>query len=129
MPGGEVFFISLDGTQVENYNPISTSNAIDLESIQSDGFFSFILFAIGMGFLALLTPCVFPMIPITVSFFTKEGERENSNPIFSASFYAISIVFIFTFLGLVLSVVLGENGANIIAQDPCLLYTSPSPRD
>ena len=118
VPGGEVFFISLDGNQVENYNPISSSNAIDLESIQSDGFFSFILFAIGMGFLALLTPCVFPMIPITVSFFTKEGERENSNPIFSASFYAISIVFIFTFLGLVLSVVLGENGANIIAQDP-----------
>ena len=38
-----------------------------------------------MGFLALLTPCVFPMIPITVSYFTKEGEKENSSPLFSAS--------------------------------------------
>ena len=39
------------------------------------GLFSFILFSIGMGFISLLTPCVFPMIPITVSYFTKEGEK------------------------------------------------------
>ena len=42
------------------------------------GLFSFILFSIGMGFLSLLTPCVFPMIPITVSYFTKEGEKDNT---------------------------------------------------
>ena len=122
IPYKEIFFINLNGDIVDEsaYSMInkSSSNAIDLKSIQGDGFFSFIVFALGMGFLALLTPCVFPMIPITVSFFTKEGERESSNPILSASFYAISIVFIFTFLGLVLSVVLGENGANIIAQNP-----------
>jgi len=32
-----------------------------------------------MGFLALLTPCVFPMIPITISFFTKLGEQSEKN--------------------------------------------------
>ena len=42
-----------------------------------------------MGLIALLTPCVFPMIPITVSYFTKEGEKENNNPLIEANLYHI----------------------------------------
>ena len=59
---------------------------------------SFLLLSLSMGFLALLTPCVFPMIPITISFFTKMGEEKGSKPFFSASVYAIGIILIFTFL-------------------------------
>jgi len=58
------------------------------------------------------------MIPITVSYFTKEGEKENSSPIFSASLYAIGIVIIFTFLGLILSFTLGASGAGDLAANP-----------
>ena len=90
----------------------------ELESEINKGLFSFILFALGMGFLALLTPCVFPMIPITVSYFTKEGEKENNSPIFSASLYALGIVFIFTTLGLLLSFTLGASGAGDLAANP-----------
>ncbi|MBS30289.1 MAG: hypothetical protein CMG39_03915 [Candidatus Marinimicrobia bacterium] len=90
----------------------------DLENEINKGLFSFILFALGMGFLALLTPCVFPMIPITVSYFTKEGEKENNNPIFSATLYALGIVLIFTTLGLLLSFTLGASGAGDIAANP-----------
>ena len=82
------------------------------------GLFSFIIFALGMGFLALLTPCVFPMIPITVSFFTKEGEKENSKPIFSAFIYAFGIIVIFSSLGLILALTLGATGAQDLAQNP-----------
>ena len=57
---------------------------MELDKEINKGLFSFILFSIAMGFLALLTPCVFPMIPITVSYFTKEGEKENNTPILSA---------------------------------------------
>ena len=90
----------------------------ELESEINKGLFSFILFALGMGFLALLTPCVFPMIPITVSYFTKEGEKEDNNPIFSASLYALGIIFIFTTLGLLLSFTLGASGAGDLAANP-----------
>jgi len=84
------------------------------------GFLSFILFAMGMGFLALLTPCVFPMIPITVSFFTKHGEDNDTNPVYAALTYTVGIIIIFTSLGLLLAFTLGATGANQIASSPII---------
>ena len=103
-------FISSIQTEFET---ISTFD----EAIEK-GLLSFILFAMGMGFLALLTPCVFPMIPITVSFFTKIGEKENSSPLFSATIYTLGIIIIFTGLGLILALTLGASGANQLASNP-----------
>ena len=97
---------------------INTNNESIIDSAISEGFYSFILLAISMGFLALLTPCVFPMIPITVSFFTKMGESKGSKPINSAFIYAIGIITIFTTLGLILAITLGASGANQIASNP-----------
>ena len=55
-----------------------------------------------MGFLALLTPCVFPMIPITVSFFTQQGETSGKKPITNALVYALGIITTFTLLGILI---------------------------
>ncbi len=102
---------------ITNYE--SKSNTPDdLKDQINQGIVSFILFAISMGFLALLTPCVFPMIPITVSFFTKEGEKNNNSPIKAASIYALGIIVIFTGLGLILAITLGASGANQLASNP-----------
>ena len=94
----------------------SESNALQ-DAIDS-GLISFMLLSFGMGLLALLTPCVFPMIPITVSFFTKQGEIEGNNPLRSAIIYMIGIVVIFTSLGLILAITIGASGANQIASNP-----------
>jgi len=99
-----------------DFNRSSINNQLD--EVIEKGLWSFIFFAIGMGFLALLTPCVFPMIPITVSFFTKVGEKENSSPLFSATIYTFGIITIFTGLGLILALTLGAAGANQIAANP-----------
>jgi thiol:disulfide interchange protein len=56
------------------------------------GFITFLLTAMFWGGVTLLTPCVFPMIPITVSFFLKEGEKKHHNPLAMASVYALTIV-------------------------------------
>ena len=56
----------------------------------------FILEAIGWGLLALLTPCVFPMIPMTVSFFLKQNEKNPAKGKFMALLYGICIVLIYT---------------------------------
>lgn len=62
------------------------------------------------GFLALLMPCIFPMIPMTVSFFTKQS-KTRAKGIFNAIIYAVSIVVIYTSLGLLITVIAGDATA------------------
>lgn len=75
---------------------IPVTKCVEEETAQ--GFWMFLLLGIGGGFLALLTPCVFPMIPLTVSFFTKGGNKSRNKGIFDASFYGLSIIFIYFLL-------------------------------
>lgn len=66
------------------------------------------------GLLALLTPCVFPMIPLTVSFFTKQS-KTRAKGIANAIIYALSIIGIYTGLGFLVSVVAGPDALNNMA--------------
>jgi thiol:disulfide interchange protein DsbD len=70
--------------------------------------------AFGGGLLALLTPCVYSMIPVTVSFFTKRSQNRREG-IRNALFYAASIVIIFTLLGFLITVVFGPAALNNLA--------------
>jgi len=79
---------------------------------------SFLLLSLSMGFLALLTPCVFPMIPITISFFLKRGEDKNTSPVKGALVYMFGIVMTFTLLGMLLAIFLGASGATQLASNP-----------
>ena len=63
------------------------------------------------GLLALLMPCIFPMIPMTVSFFTKQS-KTKAKGIFNASIYAISIIVIYTTLGLLVTIIAGPTALN-----------------
>ncbi len=68
------------------------------------------------GLLALLTPCVFPMIPLTVSFFTKRsGTRAKG--ITNAIIYALSIIFIYVTLGFLVTVTLGSDALNAMSSN------------
>ena len=70
----------------------------------------FFLTAIGGGLIGLLMPCVFPMIPMTVSYFMK-----SKRPKFDASVYGLSIVIIFVVVGIILSLIFGPDFANIVS--------------
>ncbi len=74
---------------------------------------SFVLFSFFAGFLAILTPCVFPMIPLTVSYFANK--KNNKKPFLNAFVFGLSIILIFTFLGVFLSMLMGPQSANEIA--------------
>ena len=65
----------------------------------------------GGGLIALLTPCVFPMIPMTVTFFTKRSKTRVKG-ILNALLYGISIIVIYVSLGLVITALLGPTGLN-----------------
>ena len=63
----------------------------------ADNLWSFLwLRQLERAFLMLLTPCVFPMIPITVNFFIKQSEKEHHNPLLMASVYAGTIIILLT---------------------------------
>lgn len=72
--------------------------------------------AIGGGLIALLTPCVFPMIPMTVSFFTKRKDKSNGKR--DAIIYVLSIIFIFTVVGVLLTVIFGPTVLYNISINP-----------
>lgn len=79
---------------------------------------SFVWLAMGMGALSLLTPCVFPMIPITVSYFTNHSAQSRFHALRNAVLYAMGIILTFTALGLGLAVVFGAGGVNQLAANP-----------
>jgi thiol:disulfide interchange protein DsbD len=85
---------------------------------KSSGLLGYIWFAMGFGLIALLTPCVFPMIPITVSFFTKREHQSHWAAVKQATVYCLGIIFTFTGLGLALTLVAGPAGINKVAANP-----------
>ena len=97
-----VFFENLKNT------PKKITNKLDTDLFKYDSsIFPFMLFSFFAGLLAILTPCVFPMIPITVSFFINKKESSLKNGLF----YGLSIILIFTFIGIILSILLGPGVA------------------
>ena len=81
---------------------------------KAGGLWAFALLAFTFGLAALLTPCVFPMVPMTVSLFTS-GNDSRQRGIFKALVYGASIIGIYVLMGVLVSVLLGEDGPNLSA--------------
>ena len=77
----------------------------------ADTLWLFFFFSFLAGLAAILTPCVFPMIPMTVSFFMRSGETKARSR-FNAAFYGLSIVLIYTIIGTLVAVIFGPGIAN-----------------
>jgi thiol:disulfide interchange protein len=78
------------------------------------GLWSIFFIAFLSGFAALLTPCVFPMIPMTVSFFTKQS-KTKAKGIRNAIIYGISIIFIYVVLGFLVTWIFGADALNALS--------------
>lgn len=109
-----------------NANPSTTGtesgddNGLKQGGAPREGFMAFMLTAIGAGFVALATPCVFPMIPITVAFFLKQEEKQPGNSLKLAFAYCLAIIAAFTFLGLAMAKLFGESSLTDLANNPWL---------
>jgi len=100
----------------EDGAPVASSESLD--SALAGGIWGFIALAALMGSLAWLTPCVFPMIPITVSFFSKQSHGSNRELLGMASLFALGIVVTYTGTGIILASFLGAAGAVQLATNP-----------
>ena len=85
------------------------------DNIRARGLSGYLWGAFIAGLLSLLTPCVFPMIPITVSFFTKKENQSRGHSIVQALVYCFGIIFTFTGLGILMTAVAGPTGINRLA--------------
>ncbi|MDG1720981.1 MAG: cytochrome c biogenesis protein CcdA [Bacteroidia bacterium] len=77
---------------------------------ESTTYWGLFILAFLSGLAALLTPCVFPMIPMTVSFFMKDGSKAKA--IRNGFIYGVSIIAIYVFIGTLVAVVAGPAAAN-----------------
>lgn len=92
---------------------ISELKAYDKNAMDNSLFYIFLAGLAG-GFVALLTPCVWPIIPMTVSFFLKRN-KDRSKAISEAVTYGVSIVVIYVLLGLVVTMLFGASALNALS--------------
>ncbi|MFV8353771.1 protein-disulfide reductase DsbD family protein [Flavobacterium sp. XS2P14] len=100
-----------DEKQVATPERVST---IDPKPAAKRGLWSIFFIAFLSGFAALLTPCVFPMIPMTVSFFTKQS-KTKAKGIRNAIIYGIAIIFIYVVLGFLVTWIFGADALNALS--------------
>ena len=114
--------LSFQITKEDNLKTSNTSSTIEKQDISEDskdseskqGLWGIFFIAFLSGFAALLTPCVFPMIPMTVSFFTKQSKSKAAG-IKNAIIYGISIIVIYLLLGIAVTGIFGADALNALA--------------
>lgn len=122
----KVLFIE-NYTDFENYSTTTLTtegnktDKVDNEKVEKSekksdkkGLLTIFFIAFLSGFVALLTPCVFPMIPLTVSFFTKQS-KNRATGIRNAILYAFFIIIIYVLLGSVVTAIFGADALNALS--------------
>ncbi len=82
-----------------------------VEKYKRMSLWAFFFAALGGGLVALLTPCIYPMIPLTVSYF-MHGSENRGKAVSKAVVYGLSIILIYVFIGTIVAVTLGEAFTN-----------------
>lgn len=102
-PAEKEFTFVIGDSEIEKNMVEDTSSAKDTGSL-----WIFFIIALGAGFVGVLTPCVYPMIPMTVTFFMNNSKNKFQAKI-NALFFGFSIIVIYTFIGVLVSVLFGSD--------------------
>lgn len=118
-----------NGEGIQEEDTVKTEQANTSETVSKDssqaaldqnkkhekkGLWTIFIVAFLFGFTALLTPCIFPMIPMTVSYFTKQS-KSKAEGIRNAIIYGIAIIVIYVFLGAVVTWFFGADALNALS--------------
>lgn len=114
---GDLVTFDFEGNVVAPEAVIPAIQASALDKAKSGGIWGIIWASILGALVALITPCVYPMIPITVSVFTKQAEQNKSGVLGLAIIFCAGIIVTFTGIGFGLAVVMGEQGATFMASN------------
>jgi thiol:disulfide interchange protein DsbD len=99
----------------ETKGPVLDKSILDGEAtIREESLLGYLVFAFFLGLTSLITPCVFPMVPMTVTFFLRDNQSKKEG-IRKALIFGVSIIFIYTLAGTLFAVLLGAEGLNALA--------------
>jgi thiol:disulfide interchange protein DsbD len=115
LPPTEVDFVFEIDSKTEEVS--SNITFVDPNSEEERNYWTIFIIAFLGGLAALLTPCVFPMIPMTVSFFTKQSKTKAIG-IRNGIWYGISIIIIYVILGTVVTAIFGAESLNRLSTNP-----------
>ncbi|WP_304064171.1 protein-disulfide reductase DsbD family protein [Pedobacter glucosidilyticus] len=109
---------SIDSAVTDTTSKQVFVNAIDTEPLAQEEQSLWAIFLAGFigGFLALIMPCIFPMLPLTVSFFTKKA-GSKAKAVSQAGLYGLFIIVIYVALGLLVTVIFGSDALNEMASN------------
>lgn len=93
---------------------LTEAPAEDTPAKEESSLLVFFFLAMGVGFIGLLTPCVYPMIPMTISFFMNATENKVKAKS-QALFFGLSIIFIYTVLGVLVSLIFGAEAIKAVS--------------
>ncbi len=118
----ETFTFSISDAVPINSNELKIENSSFKKNEVNDrekdkGLISLFILSFLGGLAALFTPCVFPMIPMTVSFFTKQSKNKSAG-VKNAIVYGIAIITLYVLLGTVVTAVFGADALNALSTDP-----------
>ena len=123
IPGKVKFVLGVTSDEIEppdSVDPydeevVAVAPAIVKARLQDKGLLVFLLTAIGAALASLLTPCVFPMVPITVGFFLKQNESKGGRPIVLAFVFSGAIIAAFVLIGVGIAAIFGATKPNELA--------------
>lgn len=110
--GEEKINVTVEGAAADNATATDAAPAAEAGSM-----WSIFLLCLATGLLAVITPCVFPLIPVTVSFFLKRSKTRIEG-LKNAVWYSLSIVLIYTIPTLVLTLIFGDKILYTISTHP-----------
>ena len=105
------FQLNKDSETKAGTTPAANPGDVTNQPGKSGNLLFFLFFSFLAGLAAILTPCVFPMIPMTVSFFMNSGGSKLKSRLYAA-FYGFSIIAIYTIVGTLVAVIFGPGAAN-----------------
>lgn len=114
IPGYNDFEFVLGEKEVAGTTGVIDKDAFTPDGLESKSLWGLFFIAFLAGLIALLTPCVFPMIPMTVSFFMHGGKNKRKS-LFEAIFFGISIIAIYTIIGTLVAILFGPGVANFFS--------------
>lgn len=103
--------VSKGNGEYKQTTEVLKDKSVLINDLSNKSLWELFIFSFIAGLAAILTPCVFPMIPMTVSFFMKDPDKKSKGKIQAIAF-GISIIGIYTIVGTIIAVTLGVNFAN-----------------
>lgn len=114
VPSDVIFTDGVDSSQVDSAKNTVTDPSSKNDKEDKDSLWAIFIAGLGGGFIAFFMPCIFPMVPLTVSFFTKKaGSRAKG--ISQALLYGLFIIIIYVALGMLITIAFGPEALNEIS--------------